>query len=582
MTANDLAIVGPRSHWLLTGSDTKRWIAIFLFLVAGIGLRSPWPADEPRFALAAMDMVLNHHWLLPHRGGEIYADKPPVFMWLEALFFLVTGNMRIAFLLPSLFASMATLWMVHDLTTRLFSRQQAWFAVLVLLATVQFTAQAKSAQIDATLCVFTTLGIYGLMRHFCLGPSVKWCAIAWLAMGVGIITKGVGFLPIFLLPGILAAHWLGEKRLRSRTPADWRTIAAPLLILLPAILWLMPLVYAANVEGRADVAAYLNEILFRQTVTRYAEGLGHFRPPWYYLGNVIPGLWMPISVMLFWLVPDWWRQLRALSRTHWALLGFVLISFIFFSLSPGKRGVYMLPLLPPLAILVGGSMPALVDRRALVRVLRIIVLVLGALLLLAAVATALELGSLTRMLDREEMDRLPTMLLLAAVGSAWVVSGILVRKGGAFTVAISLTWLLLCTWGYALFDPVRSADQLMTEVATYLGPRDQLAIVDFREQELLQADRPIMHWRYHDDIPSQVKDAVRWLKEGDNRYVLVSESASSSCFADNAGIFLGHRHRHDWRLMSAADTQLAGVCAGGDLPVTRFRAPFIGYPHGAR
>jgi hypothetical protein len=211
LTSGPLVLVGSDWQRLLRGPDWIRWLAIFLFLALGIGLRSPWPADEPRFALAAMDMLLNDHWLLPHRGGEIYADKPPLFMWLQALFFGMTGDMRTAFLLPSLIASMATLWLVHDLTKRLFGWEQAWYAVLLLVATVQFIVQAKSGQIDATLCAFTTLGIYGLMRHHVLGPHGAWNAVAWLAMGCAIITKGVGFLPIFLLPGIFAAQRIGAK-----------------------------------------------------------------------------------------------------------------------------------------------------------------------------------------------------------------------------------------------------------------------------------------------------------------------------------------------------------------------------------
>src|SRR5579875_3594774 len=75
-----------------------------LLLGIGIGLRDPWPADEPRFALAAREMLAGGQWLFPHRGVELYSDKPPLFMWLEAVAYLVTGGWRGAFLLPSLAA----------------------------------------------------------------------------------------------------------------------------------------------------------------------------------------------------------------------------------------------------------------------------------------------------------------------------------------------------------------------------------------------------------------------------------------------------------------------------------------------
>ena len=94
-----------RDTWLF-------WITALLVLGAGLGLRDPWPADEPRFALVAKQMVESGNWLFPHRGIELYSDKPPMLMWLQAAFYTVSGNWRVAFLLPSLLAALGTLWCV--------------------------------------------------------------------------------------------------------------------------------------------------------------------------------------------------------------------------------------------------------------------------------------------------------------------------------------------------------------------------------------------------------------------------------------------------------------------------------------
>ncbi len=53
-------------------------------MATGLGLRDPWPADEPRFALVAQDMLRSGDWMIPRVGGDLYADKPPVFFWLMA------------------------------------------------------------------------------------------------------------------------------------------------------------------------------------------------------------------------------------------------------------------------------------------------------------------------------------------------------------------------------------------------------------------------------------------------------------------------------------------------------------------
>jgi len=181
-------------------TDYRKQLALLLFiavlvLAAGLGLRDPWPADEPRFALIARDMAINGNWLFPSVGGVLYPDKPPVFFWLTALFYELTGSVRIAFLMPGLVAGLGTLFLTTDLARRLWGRRTAIYCGATLLAMLQFPLQMKSGQIDGLLCLWTTLSLYGFCRHLLLGPDWRWYALGGLAAGVGIITKGVGFLP---------------------------------------------------------------------------------------------------------------------------------------------------------------------------------------------------------------------------------------------------------------------------------------------------------------------------------------------------------------------------------------------------
>ncbi|WP_256843578.1 ArnT family glycosyltransferase, partial [Pseudomonas aeruginosa] len=86
-------------------------------------------------------------WLLPHRGVELYAEKPPVFMWLQAAAYEIVGSWQWSFLLPSLLAALGTLWCVVDLGRRLWTRRVGLYAGWALLFALQFTFQAKKAQI---------------------------------------------------------------------------------------------------------------------------------------------------------------------------------------------------------------------------------------------------------------------------------------------------------------------------------------------------------------------------------------------------------------------------------------------------
>ena len=117
-------------------SRRELWLFLLFALVvigAGIGLRDPWPADEPRFALSAKQMVESGDWLIPHRGSEIYADKPPAFMAMQAAAFELTRSWRIAFLLPSLLAALGTLLLVYDLARRLWDHRTGLYAGVALL-----------------------------------------------------------------------------------------------------------------------------------------------------------------------------------------------------------------------------------------------------------------------------------------------------------------------------------------------------------------------------------------------------------------------------------------------------------------
>src|SRR4051812_32107857 len=136
-------------------------IGLALLLIAtGIGLRDPWPADEPRFALVARDMVATGQWLIPQVGGDLYADKPPLFFWLISAFLVLTHSLRVAFLLPSLLGWVCVGAFIVCLANGLGRRGCGLRGGAALPAPLQFVWQAPQAQIDAPLFFWTTLVIY--------------------------------------------------------------------------------------------------------------------------------------------------------------------------------------------------------------------------------------------------------------------------------------------------------------------------------------------------------------------------------------------------------------------------------------
>ena len=284
------------------------FLAFVGFIMVGFGLRDPWPADEPRFAAIARDMWLSGEWLIPRAGGDLYQDKPPLHFWLMALGIGLTGSLRVGFLLPSMLASFATLCLVYDIVRRLHGREAGLAAALLLACSLQFVITMRGAQIDATLIFFCTLALYASMRCLLLGGGWHWAAVGGIAAGLGVIDKAVGFLTL----GLWVLAWLLQ---RSGFKGVTRPSAQEIALLLGAFLltislWLVPMLWYVAQSGSAELIAYRDELLFQQTLERYTQALHHIRPWYYYLIEVIPFLWLPVSALLIWLVPAWTRDWR--------------------------------------------------------------------------------------------------------------------------------------------------------------------------------------------------------------------------------------------------------------------------------
>lgn len=563
---------------LVKSSTWLFWCTILIVLYWGIGWRNPWPADEPRFVLVALEMIQSSDWLLPHRGGELYPDKPPIFMWMIGVAYLITGSMKHAFLLPSLISAMVVLWLVYDLAERFYNQKIAQLSVVILLATIQFTAQAKLAQIDMTVTMWITLGNYGLIRHLLLGPNWQWYYAAWFCMGLGIITKGVGFLPLFM--GLPYA-WLYFSQSQGRSSFNFKSIGQHVLglpvMLVATLLWLGPVLFFAWKHPSNELTAYLNNILFHQTGHRYVNAIGHQHPFHYYIISVIPFMWFPLSVCLPWLIKRWFDDSRQGNRLVFMVAMWSLLVLLFFSMSPGKRGVYLTPILPMLAVISGPYLLELLALTTVRRLLKGIWWLLGLSLTLFCVS-ALVFKQTFGVDVPIEGNAVFYFGLLCGLG--FLVSlGVFWQKTLPMMLSsLTVLWLLYGSWGYSLMDTIRSPHNMMSQVAEQIGS-DRLAMVEFREQYFLNADRSITHFGYHTPIGNQIAKAIQWLQTDPKvRWLLIPKRYAQQCFNIEGKTIVAHQHRRDWLLLESADVvapKPKGCTEVGDAP--EFVAPFVNY-----
>ena len=542
-------------HSLSDLSPGQTWLLILLVitaLLAGLGLREPMPADEPRFVLAAKTMVETGQWLFPYRGIELYAEKPPTFMWLQAASYVLVRSWDVAFLLPSLLAALLTLWLTGDIARRLWGKRTTDYTVLGLFVCLQFVLQAKRAQIDMVLVGMTTLSLWALVRYLLEKPSPWLLMVGTFAAGLGTVTKGVGFLPLLVFLPWLWARWKSPHPLPSHRGVH--VLAGIAGFVLGAGVWLVPMLATVAASSDPALHTYAREMLFKQTGTRYANAWHHVKPAWYYLQTMLT-LWLPGVLLAPWLLPAWWRRVRRVDPRYALLLGWALLVLVFFSASPGKREVYIFPMLPALAIAAAPLLAGLLRRRGVRAVLwsylSVVVTVTAALGLWLLTASPERVHGLLdgRGMDMGTVKQVSGWLLGFTVVSLVVM---LAARRCVVLALVAVTASLWITYGVGLMpalSPDSSAKALMQRVETTIDLDAELAMLGWREQHLLQAERSVTEFGFKKPWVEQWQQAHAWLlQDPTRRWLFLRKEAIGPCLDPTQVIDIGASNRRAWIL----------------------------------
>ena len=535
-----------RHFWLLM-------LAALVVLGAGIGLRDPWPSDEPRFTLVAKQMIASGDWLFPHRGSELYSDKPPMLMWIEAVFYLVTGNWRVSFLLPSLLAGLATLALTWDMGRRLWNPRVGLFAAVAMLATFQFAYQVKRAQIDPLVMALITLANWGLLLHFLRGPNWRAYWLGCFAAGLGVITKGVGVLALLMVvPYVVArrGQWVGALQTEG---AAMRWAGGVAAFFAAILLWLVPMVSVAYWRGTPEYLEYVNDILLHQTAKRYGGSVGgHAQPIWYFV-PVVLFHFFPMSLAYIGAWREWRAGWQARDARLLLVLVWCLLVFAFFSVAGGKREVYLMPMLPILALALGPTLVRIVDARWL-RFSAFAAAVLLGLGFLGAGAWALQgqWASMNTMVVERELPQGGRWLwfMFMAMGAFFLLYAALFRpRRGVHALlgGIACFWLVWGLWASPLLNDANSAVGVMRRAGQIAGPQAQIGMVGWKEQNLLMADRPVKDFGFRKPTELQFTEAVAWLAQApQERWIFGLREAVTACVDRSKVTVVGYANRRQW------------------------------------
>jgi 4-amino-4-deoxy-L-arabinose transferase-like glycosyltransferase len=348
-----------------------RWAVVggaALLLLAGLGNVGAWAPDEPRYLQVAEELRTAGRgpsdWVLLHLNGEVYDQKPPLYFWLAAAIGAPRGHVsEIAARLPSGLAGIALVALTLALGTRLFGGRVGVLGAALLLTCFEFARNARRVQLDVLLALCETVALVCFWR-IDRGIGTRGWPLFGLhaALGLAVLTKGpVGFLvPVLVMAGYLA--W--ERRLGElpRLLPAWGL----LLSLGPALAWLAAAAALAP-------SGFAGDMVGSNILARFFTGTSHVRPFYYYLDtyplDCLP--WTLLWPAVFVAGRQVFRGSSAPEareperRRAWRfLLAWVGASLVFFSLSSGKRGLYLLPTFPAMALLCADSLVRLLAGRA--------------------------------------------------------------------------------------------------------------------------------------------------------------------------------------------------------------------------
>lgn len=309
---------------------------VLLALLPALLLRDFTPNHELRYLSIADEALRNGTFFTFSHQGVPYADKPPLYFWLVMLCKVLFGEYRMWFLgLCSLLPAFVVVRTMDRWVRPEADGEQRLTGRWMMLTCGLFLGMAVYLRMDMLMCMFIVLSLRVFHRMYRGEGRPRrdvWLFAFYVFMAlfskgpVGILVPLLGTLAFLLLEGrirTVGRYWGWPT---------WTVLLGGCLLWFGAVWW----------EGGT---AYLDNLLFHQTVDRAVNSFHHQRPFYYYLVSVWYSL-APWSLLVVGLLVTALLRRRVsteLERLFFTVTG---VTFVMLSCISSKVEVYLLPAFP--------------------------------------------------------------------------------------------------------------------------------------------------------------------------------------------------------------------------------------------
>lgn len=327
-------------------------LVVFLFiticLLPVMIMRDFTPDNELRYLQIADEAIENGNLFAFTLDGEVYADKPPLYLWIVMLCRLLIG--KHSMLLLSLFSLLPAFVIINvmDRWAALEKVSDRIAMAFMMMTCALFLGMSVFLRMDMLMTMFIVLALrsFWLLYTGC-GNQRKQEVLLPLWIFLALFTKG----PVGILMPLLAIGCFLLFRRKGREIGKylgWKTLG---IIAALCAVWFI----GAYLDGGKD---YLKNLLFHQTFGRAVNSFHHKAPFWYYL----VAIWYIVAPYMFLLVGalvvSIGRKRRAMSDAVYVpgdkevfLAVTIASTFVMLSLFSGKLSIYLAPVMPFMVLL---------------------------------------------------------------------------------------------------------------------------------------------------------------------------------------------------------------------------------------
>lgn len=479
-----------------------------------LGNRALWHPDEGRYVEIPREMVASGDYVTPRLNGVKYFEKPALFYWLQASAIKVFGLQEWAMRLwPVLFSIMGCL-AVYAAGRKLYDRRTGLLAVAVLATSPLYYILGRTITLDMAVSTLLTLALLAFLlgTHEAVGVSRRnyfWTFYALAALAT--LTKG---LIGIVIPAMVIGAWIALLN-------EWRLLKS---IYLPSGLILFLLIAAPwHVAASQANPEFAQFYFVHEHFQRYFSKVhDRYQPAWFFVPVLVAGFYPWTAYLAQALGKAWpaWRT-RHENRAALFLILWAVLVLAFFSFSGSKLIPYILPIMPPLALLTARYLTQHADPILSTRLYAgaWVLLALGLILTAALVLLPDNAPDRPRVAEYSRVFGAYTWVILGSLlATAVIPFGVSFLRRPRWTIAAlaiaSVLFLGVLDRGFTYLDDRRSVKTLALTLKPHLRPSDE--VISYREyyQDLpvyLERRITVVDWKGELRFGTEVEDVSGWM-----------------------------------------------------------------------